>query len=190
MVVNKQLRSMMAPQKVRMLSLHRQMGGASLWFIAGMTLGLVLAVVFVMGTMKEPLPFVEKVSRPAQIEPADVQAVLGNDPNESLNPAQVANVQDPALSIDSEAVEVDQITGGAASAFQLQVGAFRSAGDAEQLQAKLAMLGFEARVQQVESSGQYLNRVRLGPFGTMESLTETRARLSQYGVESSVVRQR
>jgi cell division protein FtsN len=46
----------------------------------------------------------------------------------------------------------------------LQVAALKSPGDADKLKARLALLGLEVSTQKVESAGQSLYRVRVGPY--------------------------
>ncbi|MFT3801207.1 MAG: SPOR domain-containing protein [Burkholderiaceae bacterium] len=74
--------------------------------------------------------------------------------------------------------------------FVLQAGAFRSQDDAEGMKARLALIGYEARVLNSEVNGQTLYRVRVGPFAQIEEINRVRAKLAQSGIEASVVRQR
>jgi len=71
----------------------------------------------------------------------------------------------------------------------LQVGAFQKEEDADNLKAKLALLGIEARIQTTEIPGKGLwHRVRVGPFGTMPELDRMRDTLKQNGIDSAVVK--
>jgi cell division protein FtsN len=70
----------------------------------------------------------------------------------------------------------------------LQVGAFRSAADAEGLKAQLALKGLQAAVQSATINRDTIYRVRLGPFRGIEQLKGTRDRLKSSGYESVVVR--
>jgi cell division protein FtsN len=76
------------------------------------------------------------------------------------------------------------------SLYVLQAGAFRLADDADNMKAKLALIGLEARVQPAEVNGQRIFRVRIGPYVNLDDLNRARARLEENGIESSVVRQR
>ena len=73
-------------------------------------------------------------------------------------------------------------------AYLIQVGAFRAIEDAEQMRARMAILGFEARVSNTERDGQTLHRVRLGPYGSLEDLNKARVRVQENGIESTVIR--
>ena len=61
----------------------------------------------------------------------------------------------------------------------LQVAALKSPGDADRLKARLALLGLQVATQKVESGGQSLYRVRVGPyrreddaFGDLDTLAQ------------------
>jgi len=71
----------------------------------------------------------------------------------------------------------------------LQVGAFQSGADADNLKAKLALLGVEATIQTAELPGKGVwHRVRVGPFSGLEELNHTRALLAQNKISSSLVK--
>ena len=85
---------------------------------------------------------------------------------------------------DSRAAEPER------ARYLLQAGAFRSADEAEGMRARLAFVGFEARVVAGDFNGQPVHRVRVGPFGSLEDMNKARARLAENGIEASVVRQK
>lgn len=70
----------------------------------------------------------------------------------------------------------------------LQAGAFREQTDAESARAKLALLGFEARVSERDGENGTLYRVRVGPFSQLETMNRMRGKLSDNGVDVAVVR--
>lgn len=70
----------------------------------------------------------------------------------------------------------------------VQAGAFRSQGDADAQRAKLAMLGWEARVSEREQNGITIFRVRVGPFGKRDDAEQLKQKLDGAGVESTLVR--
>jgi len=76
------------------------------------------------------------------------------------------------------------------ASYLLQAGAYRSSSDAEGMKAKLALIGFEARVLTAEVNGQTMYRVRVGPYAQLDTMNRARARLAENGIEASVVRQR
>lgn len=76
----------------------------------------------------------------------------------------------------------------AAFNYFVQAGAFRSQGDADAQRAKLAMLGWEARVSEREQNGITIFRVRVGPFTKRDDAEQLKQKLDGAGVESTLVR--
>lgn len=71
----------------------------------------------------------------------------------------------------------------------LQAGAFGAAGDADNQKAKLALMGFEARVETVDIEGKgAMHRVRLGPYGRLDDINRVRATLVSNGVDAALIR--
>lgn len=79
--------------------------------------------------------------------------------------------------------------GAAAKSFWLQVGAFQHEGEADNLKAKLALLGVEAKIQSINVPDKgLLHRVRIGPFNRAEELERVRSQLKQNGLDASIVK--
>ena len=70
----------------------------------------------------------------------------------------------------------------------LQTGAFRDQADADSARAKLALLGFEAKVTERTADSGVLYRVRIGPFEHADAMNRTRSKLSDNGVDAAIVR--
>lgn len=70
----------------------------------------------------------------------------------------------------------------------VQAGAFRTQPDADAQRAKLAMLGWEARVSEREQSGRAVFRVRVGPFTKRDDAERIKEKLDGAGVDSALVR--
>ncbi len=71
----------------------------------------------------------------------------------------------------------------------LQAGSFQKADDADNLKAKLAMLGVEASVQAADLPEKGIwHRVRVGPFASISDSDRVRASLQQNGVQSSLIK--
>ena len=70
----------------------------------------------------------------------------------------------------------------------VQAGAFRTQADADAQRAKLAMLGWEARVSEREQNGRTVFRVRVGPFAKRDDAEQLKEKLVGAGVESALVR--
>jgi cell division protein FtsN len=72
--------------------------------------------------------------------------------------------------------------------YVLQAGAFGSAGDAEALKARIALLGLTARVESAEVGGRTVYRVRMGPYRTASQLAEAKRKLTGGGLPAMAIR--
>jgi cell division protein FtsN len=70
----------------------------------------------------------------------------------------------------------------------VQAGAFSREEEAEQQRAKLAILGFAAKVTEREQAGRPVFRVRLGPYEAKEEADAAQAKLQASGSEAALVR--
>lgn len=71
----------------------------------------------------------------------------------------------------------------------LQAGAFQSAADADNMKARLALMGMEASIQTVAVPDKgMLHRVRVGPFASVDELNRARSSLKQNGVQSTPIK--
>lgn len=181
---------------------RRMRGSTLLGFAVGLIFGLSLAVVVAMLVTRAPVPFVNKAGRApervlepkSQAEAPDPNAPLyskARPGQESTAPALPAGAAPPVAAAPPAAPPVPgEAKPDDRASYLLQAGAFRSSADAEAMKAKLALIGFEARVLAAEVNGQSMYRVRVGPFAQLDAMNRARARLAENGVEASVVRQR
>lgn len=72
--------------------------------------------------------------------------------------------------------------------YLLQAGAFEASGQAEELKAKIAMLGLGARVEAAKISGKTVYRVRMGPYGRATDLAEAKRKLSSGGQQAIAIK--
>ena len=71
----------------------------------------------------------------------------------------------------------------------LQVGAFSDPSEADNLKARLALMGIEASSQRVDVPDKgTVHRVRIGPFASPGDMSAIRTQLSQLGISSTVVK--
>ena len=77
---------------------------------------------------------------------------------------------------------------GDGSRYLLQAGAFQASGQAEELKARIALLGLGARVESAQIDGKTVYRVRMGPYGTATDLAEAKRKLSSGGLESLAIK--
>jgi len=133
-----------------------------------------------------------------EVPAAGASGTAGNDANangqaqQQKKPAQTANVPPAAApSAGSAAHANNGAPAGANEAntgYFLQVGAYKTAADAEQQRARLAFQGFESKVSQRDAGGVTYFRVRIGPFSKFEDMNATRQRLSDAGIDTAVIR--
>lgn len=165
-------------------------------FIAGLVIGLGLAVAVALYITNAPVPFVTKV-RPAS---ESVNPVSAGDPNKPLftNPVVKSGpVAEPSKSdaaTDPKAAPPPAEKGPSTavvddgSRFLLQAGAFKSPDDADAMRARLALLGFDSKVYPREQDGATLYRVRLGPYGNIEDVNRIRKTMAENGIDVQLIR--
>jgi len=175
----------------------RERGNTILGLIIGVVVGLGIALIVALFVTKATVPFVNKVARPAAVEPDPAKLP---DPNKALYskdtpvaaiPGADATVIAPpppnvAPGADGKAPIVDRSTPDTRITL-LQAGAFSSPEDADSMRGKLALLGFDSKVVPGERDGAKLYRVRLGPYSRIEDLNRARQRLIENGVEATLV---
>ncbi len=71
----------------------------------------------------------------------------------------------------------------------LQAGAFKEEGDADNLKAKLALLGIESKIltSDIPDKGIW-HRVRIGPFNSAADIDKVRGQLKNNGIDSALVK--
>ena len=75
--------------------------------------------------------------------------------------------------------------------FFLQAGAFQNAQDADNLKARLALMGLEASIQTASLGEKGIwHRVRLGPYDDADALARVRSQLAGSGIEAAPIKVR
>ena len=69
----------------------------------------------------------------------------------------------------------------------LQAGSFREFKDADSLRAKLALMGIESKVEKAQVGNVTWNRVKMGPYTQMASVSTIRTRLRENGIDVIVI---
>ncbi len=179
-------------------------GGSTLWgLFGGLVIGLAIAFGIVWYLNKSPLPFQDRTTSVGSgavvpgAEPAPLPGKPGDKPREKTQldfytilpgtqPATPGNATS-AAPVDSEV----QVEAKPVEVFYLQAGAFQKVEDAEKLKARLALMGFDASVQAVTVVDKgVLQRVRVGPFRSVEEMNKARTTLAQGGVQTTVSKQK
>lgn len=157
-------------------------------FSAGLAVGLLVSGLLALYITQSPLPFVDRVgtrsaSEKGKASSQSTEPDAAVDPNKGLISKDAGETETPVeAGVDTKAVSPSGMT------YLIQVGAFKVAEDAEQMRARMAILGFEARVSNTDKDGVTLYRVRLGPYASVEELNKAKARVSENGIDSAVIR--
>jgi cell division protein FtsN len=178
-------------------------GGSSL--LVGILIGLVLGLGIALGVAwyinKMPYPFLSR-SPAAKSEPAkgaQSPAPAKGDEKTAKAPESkprfdfykiLPGREEPAT--DQQLRDAQKKSAVAAKeTFFLQAGAFQGAPDADNLKARLALLGIEATIQTTTLPDKGVwHRVRVGPYTSVEELNRTRDTLKQNGVETALIKVR
>lgn len=179
----------------RARSLTAQRGGTVIGFILGLVVGLAIAVTVALYITNAPVPFVNKVKPASEaVNPAAGGALPDpNKPLQSAVPIKGANVPlepvDPKLMVPPP----EKAAGVAPAAddgsrYLIQAGAFKTPEDADAMRARLALLGFDAKIFPREQDGTTLYRVRLGPYGTLDDVNRIRKSLAENSIDAQLVK--
>ena len=128
-------------------------------------------------------------------------------PAPSRPPTQVATATPPSSTVTPKPPTVSATQGGAgtpaaaattASAaaaavsdntrYLLQAGAFQASGQAEEMKAKIAMLGLGARVESAQIGDKTVYRVRMGPYGTAGDLADAKRKHADGGLPGMAIK--
>lgn len=181
-----------------------QRGTLLLGLMIGILCGLTVAVVVAVFVTRAPLPFVNKVPRFGERSAEILSGTELPDPNRTLaarapsptpaTPGVAASSTPPSAPPQTPPAAGGEPTAAVAPSeralYVLQAGAFRSSDDADNMRAKLALIGFEARISATEIGAERLYRVRIGPYSQQDDVNLARFRLAENGIEATVVRQR
>lgn len=195
---------------------RKAFGGTLIGLFIGLVIGVLIAFGVVWYLNKMPLPFQDKSSRPEKTEakpaapgtPQTPQALPGK-PGDKVDekprfefykilpsgqePAPAAGDTLGGTSAKAPQQQAAQQPAAAPpqsnEAFYLQAGAFQKSADADNLKAKLALMGLETSLQDVNVPDKgVMHRVRVGPFANLEDMNRVRNQLSQNGIQATVVK--
>lgn len=170
-------------------------------FAAGLVMGicLTIAVYFAVqqqSTIETPTEITSVAKTEASLTELDEQSQADDSiaptfefykilPDMELNVSEWES-EEPATEKTAQAEVVAQ---NRQAGFVLQLGSFRSFESADQVKAKLALLGIDADIQQVVINGNNVfHRVRVGPYNTTGKLEEAQERLLANDLNFSVLK--
>jgi cell division protein FtsN len=164
------------------------------WLLGGIVIGLGIALTLMMKgylpEIKQHLPVIDKA--PASKTEAEDKAEIAEPKKPRYDfftvlPEMEVVVPQQQLSREAEPA-ADTITSNTSERYILQVGSFQNPADAEQMKARLALLGSIANVQTVTVNNQTWHRVRIGPFEGARKADEMRRMLSDNNIDTLVMK--
>jgi cell division protein FtsN len=171
--------------------------GMAIGFLIGLGVAAVIAIYF----LKTPMPFLERArdkpptgapnlaeaaKQPAKAQEAKAETKPRFDFYRIL-PGQEEPVTERQV---REAARQAQKSGETVKeTYLLQAGSFQNPADADNLKAKLALIGLEAAVEpaNIPEKGIWY-RVRIGPYTRLEEINRVRQQMVENGIEVSLVR--
>jgi len=170
----------------------------------GYVLGLVSAIGVWMYIHQAPSPFIqtEKPEVSKKIKPSKNEnltlkenLILDNNQNQTKDTNEKTRFEFyEMLPGNEESVTEIELQKAAKQPllkdkYYLQVGSFKDTEDAENLKAKIAMLGMEAYVQSADLSEKGMwHRVRVGPFTKIDTIKKTRSSLLESGIKANLIK--
>ncbi len=167
---------------------------AWMWLMTGVLIGLGLAYyLWSKGFIPQPQvdPTITEESTPIDAE--EVAPATG-EPKKSrydfftVLPEMEVVVPEQELAKKSQPREAATVQSADKDSYLLQVGSFRAKSDAEQMKARLALLGITTRIQTVKVNDATWHRVRVGPVSGARQADAMRKQLADNGIESLVMK--
>lgn len=170
--------------------------------LVGMILGIGISVAVAILVTGGKSPFIEHET---SVEPAPAEPSNGMDSEEKAVPAENSEAKPDANRFDfykilpgesqvteqeiQQSKEAQQNQAPAIENYFLQVGAFQTEEEADNIKAKLALLGLEAVVQtaNVPDKGVW-HRVRVGPYTDLDQISKARAELTRNGFNADLIK--
>ena len=173
-------------------------GSLLIGILIGLLMGLGIALAVAWYINKMPTPFVNRALPPPKGESQkNPEATKGED--KALKSADgkprfdfykiLPGTEEPVT--EQQFKEAQDKPSQAKEAFYLQAGAFQNAPDADNLKARLALVGVAASVQTTTLPDKGVwHRVRVGPYTAIEDLNRARDTLKQNGIETTLIKVR
>lgn len=179
--------------KPRMAAKKKNGGGTLLGIFVGLILGLGIAVGIAWYMNKAPIPFInrtkppEKVSEPGKAPPKPDEKTTQQVEKPRFEFYKILpGAEEP---VTEKQIKQASRPGAPVENYLLQAGAFQNPADADNLKARLALLGVEAGVEPINlaEKGTWY-RVRVGPYHKVDEINRLRQTLAQNGIEASLVK--
>lgn len=181
-------------------TLCKQRGSTLLGVFIGLVIGILIAFGVVWYMNKANLPFQDKAppverreapgqaSAPLPGKPGDKVGV-GEKPRFEFYKMLPAGQEEGGAPAAPRPAPQEAAKPAAEAPHHLQAGAFQKAADAENMKAKLALIGIEAGIQEASHPDKgTVYRVRIGPLPSAAEMNRVKNLLSQNGVQATVVK--
>ena len=162
--------------------------------VIGVLIGLAIALIVALYINAAPSPFRQQASASAAAK------ATANLPGQKLNAKTDAKTDAdknrftyydilPGTEQPVTEQEIKQAPQGSKDQYYLQAGSFPNETDANNLKAKLALMGIEATIQTVSVPDKGVwHRVRVGPFSDAQDMNTARTTLAQNGMQPSLIK--
>jgi cell division protein FtsN len=180
--------------KPRAVAKKKNGGGTLLGIFIGLILGLGIALGVTWYMNKTPIPFLNK-SKPPERAASDTGKSVAKPDEKTTQQVDkprfdfykiLPGAEEP---MTEQQIKQAAKPGAPADHYLLQAGAFQNPADADNLKARLALLGVEAGVEPVNlaEKGTWY-RVRVGPYTKVDEINRLRQTLAQNGIEATLVK--
>ncbi|TAK63522.1 SPOR domain-containing protein [Methylobacter sp.] len=129
-------------------------------------------------------PEAAKVEEPVQEKKPEPGPVLPQFDFYTILPEKEVIVPDYEINTRTREERVGQAK---TASYILQAGSFKDFKDADSLRAKLALMGIESKVEKAKVGSVVWNRVKMGPYTQMTSVSTIRGRLRENGIDVIVM---
>lgn len=163
-----------------------------IWLLGGVFIGALLAALTISrGWLPEPRTSAESVEpSAAPTNGLDDELPVATDTRPPFAyPTLLPEMEVLIPDQPTQAPRADLLTAAEPGRLLLQVGALPTEKEADQLRARLVLLGQRAFVQRVTVDERLWFRVRVGPFSDPQSLEEARQALLAEGLRAQPVRE-
>jgi cell division protein FtsN len=173
-------------------------GSLLIGILIGLLMGLGIALAVAWYINKMPTPFVNRAVPPfkgdgqkhSEVAKSDDKTAKSADGKPRFDFYKILpGSEEPVTEQQFKDAQVKPAQ--AKETFYLQAGAFQNAPDADNLKARLALVGIAAAVQTTTLPDKGVwHRVRVGPYTAIEELNRARETLKQNGIETTLIKVR
>ncbi len=155
--------------------------------VIGVLIGLAIALAVAIYVTNAPSPFRQPAPAPAAPAPKPGASSTAPTPAEQKKFTFYDILPGSEQTVTEQ--ELKETPQGPKDRFFLQAGSFQNEADANNLKARLALMGLEATIQTADLPDKGIwHRVRVGPFSSIEEMNATRATLAQNGIQATLIK--